>query len=130
KEISIYNFMIISDKTTFKLLAFLLLFLIVGDSLVIFDFFEPTGFGSNPEIASERCIVEVQMHTPSSDSKQNVTPSDSCVLCACCVSGLSICLSFVTDSIEQPLFTILAPESLLLTSISENYVFHPPKHLS
>lgn len=120
----------ISNKKAFKLLAFLLLSLIAGDSLAIFDFFEPTGFGSSCEIASDRCNVAVHMHTPGSDSERNATRPDPCVLCACCVSGVSMCLSCVTDSIEHPLFTILAPESHLLTGVSETTIFHPPEYLS
>ena len=121
-------FMSVSDKKTFKLLAFLLLFLIVGDSLAIFDSFEPTRFGPSSMTAYRECGDEVDMQIPGSESEQNPTSPDPCFLCSCCVSGVSV--SFFTNSIQQPFIAILAPDSFLLTGISENYIFHPPKYLS
>ena len=120
----------ISDKTTFKLLAFLLLLLIAGDSLAIFDFFKPTRFGLDSLTAFSQGVDEVDRHIPVSDSEQNPISPDPCFLCACCLSGLSLCLSCVTDYSEQPFFIIIGIESLLLTGISESTIFRPPRYLS
>jgi len=114
---------------TYKSITCLLLLLFAFDSLAILDVVEVFVFGRHAQVTQTEAMAEAHLHNPEQREHRSQLP-DSCTLCACCVSGLSMLVaSFAFDNSISLLSTITMHDPLA-ASWSEDHIFHPPRYIS
>ena len=115
-----------STKFTFRILTGLLIFLIAGDSLAIFDILDPSGLDSH--------FLNIEdtpgVHQNDSEDGRDLPEIDRCILCPCCVSGVNMYISSFVFTAEKQCVGVLVSEDSQQDGFSEKHIFRPPKHLS
>lgn len=105
----------------------LLIFLIAGDSLAVFDILKPPGLDSHFANTGNTSGVR---QNEAEDSGRDFPEVDRCILCPCCVSGVNMYISSFVFTAEKQCFGVLASEDFEQDGFSEKCIFRPPKYLS
>jgi len=121
------NMIELLSKTSFRVVALLLLFQFGGDTLAVLDFLEPTGFGAYGTV--EAVTSGVHMHTQADSDRQGLSV-DNCVVCPCCVSTVNMFASTFWFASNAPQFGFYAFPTSQSHTWSEHQFFHPPRPFS